>query len=181
MKQFLTSDTLIVDTETTGLGQDAEIIEISVINGLGDVLLDTLIKPRKPVPAAASAIHGITNPMLEGKSNWCDIHQDFISLLASHQHIAVYNLAYDWRLIQQTSAFFGVGDPFETATIHPVCIMLAYAEFYGQWDSYRDTFKWQRLSHACQQQGIAVPDNAHRALADCRMTLDVMRAMAGAQ
>ena len=49
--------------------------------------------------------------------------------------------------------------------------MLEYTRFYG-------ASRWQSLGKACQQQGIEVV-GAHRALADCRMTLGVVRAMAG--
>lgn len=48
--------------------------------------------------------------------------------------------------------------------------MLEYSRFYG-------SRRWQSLSKACEQQGIAVA-GAHRALADCRMTLGVVQAMA---
>ena len=48
----------ILDTETTGLYDDAEIVEISIIDENGGVLLDTLVKPLKPIPAEATAIHG---------------------------------------------------------------------------------------------------------------------------
>lgn len=57
------SNYIILDTETTGLDNTAEIVEISVINDQGEVLLDTLIKPTKPIPGDATAIHGITNEM----------------------------------------------------------------------------------------------------------------------
>jgi DNA polymerase III epsilon subunit-like protein len=42
-------DVVILDTETTGL-YDAEICEISVIDREGNVLLDTLVKPKKNYP-----------------------------------------------------------------------------------------------------------------------------------
>ena len=65
----------ILDTETTGLYDDAEIVEISIIDENGGVLLDTLVKPLKPIPAEATAIHGITNEMVATAPTWVAIHE----------------------------------------------------------------------------------------------------------
>ena len=43
-RAWLDADPLILDTETTGLGDDAEVIEVSVIDAHGQVLLDTLVR-----------------------------------------------------------------------------------------------------------------------------------------
>ena len=55
-----------IDTETTGLepGKD-EILQVSVVNGNGDVLFDSLVKPthRKRWPKAAE-VNGITPDMV---------------------------------------------------------------------------------------------------------------------
>ncbi len=44
---------MILDTETTGL-YDAEIVELSIIDTAGNVLLDTLVRPTRPIPAEAT-------------------------------------------------------------------------------------------------------------------------------
>ncbi len=62
--QWLDNDYLFIDTETTGLGDDAEIVEICIIDSHGFIMLNTLIKPTKPIPDEAIAIHGITNEMV---------------------------------------------------------------------------------------------------------------------
>ncbi len=43
----------ILDTETTGLGKNDEIIEISILALDGTVLLDTYVKPSIPVSKGA--------------------------------------------------------------------------------------------------------------------------------
>ena len=62
-RAWLAANALILDTETTGLGDDAEVVELAVIDCAGAVLLDTLVRPSGPVPAEAAAIHGITDAM----------------------------------------------------------------------------------------------------------------------
>ena len=43
-----------LDTETTGLDEQSEIVEISLIDSDGSVLLDTLVKPLERIPAGAT-------------------------------------------------------------------------------------------------------------------------------
>jgi DNA polymerase-3 subunit epsilon len=52
---------VILDTETTGLESNAEIIEIAIINIDEHILFNSLIKPENPVPADAFDVHGISN------------------------------------------------------------------------------------------------------------------------
>ena len=52
-RRLLELDLVIFDTETTGLGPDAEIVEVAALKVDGTVLLDTLLKPRQPIPADA--------------------------------------------------------------------------------------------------------------------------------
>src|SRR5690606_33823093 len=54
---------VILDTETTGL-YDAEIVEIAVIDLGGNILMNTLVRPKNPIPAEVTAIHGINNEMV---------------------------------------------------------------------------------------------------------------------
>ena len=61
--RVLERELVVFDTETTGLDGGAEIVEIveiSCVNGRGEVLLDTLVRPAGPIPADATAIHRIT-------------------------------------------------------------------------------------------------------------------------
>jgi DNA polymerase III epsilon subunit-like protein len=53
---------VILDTETTGLDNQAQVIEIAVIDLVGITLFDTLIRPTIPVSSEATAVHGLDNP-----------------------------------------------------------------------------------------------------------------------
>jgi len=172
---------LILDTETTGLGDDAEIVEIAVIDSEGRVLLDTLVKPVNPIPAEATAIHGITNEMVQDAESWPYVYGELIGLLNKHpgSPLVIYNAEYDLRLIRQTSALHNGGwvRAMPGGDERALCAMLVYADFWGEPGRYGDC-KWQKLTVAAQQQGVKV-EGAHRALADCKMTLGVVKAMAG--
>jgi len=168
----------ILDTETTGLDDQAEIVEISIIDQLGNVIFDSLVKPQKPIPAEATAIHGITNDMVATAPSWADIH-DEVCRIVSCKPLVIYNADYDMRLMAQTAALYGLQPVTANAGVH--CAMLAYAEFYGDWNDYKGSYRWQRLTAAAAQQGVVTDGQAHRALADVMMTLGVLQAMAQQQ
>ena len=167
---------LILDTETTGLGADAEIIEVGIIDHQGSVVFESLIKPRESIPKAATAIHGISNADVAQAPTWAEVHAQVCGIIGG-MDVAIYNAAYDVRLLQQTAKLYGVTIP----PYRPWCAMLEYAQWWGEWDDYRESYQWQRLSNAAQQCGINLPTDsqAHRAIYDCRMTLEVMRTIAG--
>lgn len=175
-RRWLKSNCLILDTETTGLGDDAEIIEISIIDCAGKVLLNTLVKPHNFIPAEATAIHGITNEMVATAPTWRDIHWQFMALTHT-KTLVIYNIDFDVRLILQTATINKCG--FSSFELNAECAMHNYAEYYGQWDEKRNKFKWQSLSNAAKQQGVVIDGTPHRALSDCKTTLGVIRAMAG--
>ncbi|MBN3901717.1 3'-5' exonuclease [Serratia marcescens] len=174
-QQCLNRNCLVLDTETTGLDDKAEIIEIAVIDATGKVLLNTLVKPSKPVPAEATAIHGITDEMVKDAPTWPEVNPQLCSLI-SGKTIAIYNAEYDLRLLEQTDRIWKV-TPKISVTPQIVCAMHEYAEFYGQ-KSDRGGYKWQKLTAAAEQQGVIIEGTPHRALSDCLTTLGVIKAMA---
>ncbi|MCX2515826.1 3'-5' exonuclease [Pseudomonas aeruginosa] len=171
---WLESNALILDTETTGLDGDAEVIELAVIDCAGQTLIDTLVRPFRPIPADASAIHGITDQMVAAAPGWADVRGQLLELLASGRHLVIYNAGYDLRLIRQSDALHGL----ETPVLAAHCAMLTYAEHWGDIDPRRGDYRWQRLGNAAAQQGVEIQGTAHRALADCLTTLGILRAMA---
>ena len=58
------TDVLVVDVETTGFGDRAEVLAVAVIDTTGRVLLDTVSMPQGRIPTDASNVHGLTRPRL---------------------------------------------------------------------------------------------------------------------
>lgn len=76
-------DVLILDTETTGLGTKAEVIEVAVIDTTGRCLFESLSLPQGSVSSGAYSLHGLSRERLEeaGAPAWSEIHKDLMKVL----------------------------------------------------------------------------------------------------
>ena len=170
---LIRNDFVVLDTETTGLGSTDEVVQIGIIDSKGRTVLNTLIRPTRPVPPMVSRIHGLTDETLAEASPFCDHYVSLSSLLAGRTVIA-YNMDFDWRMLVQSAGVYGL-PPFRTGDRQ--CAMKAYAQFHGMFDLKRRTYAYHKLGEACRHQKIPVI-KAHDALSDARMTLALVRKMA---
>jgi len=166
---------VILDTETTGLDYRAEIVSIAIVSAAGETLLNTYVKPSRPIPPDATRIHGITNQMVE---NCEPLPSARIYELLAGRHVIVYNAEYDLEMLYRSTKAAQL--PFvewSDVTLSWHCAMQHFAEIYGEWNDYHGNYRWQKLSTACSYYNIPVV-GAHGALADCLMTLEVCKKMA---
>lgn len=163
---------VVLDTETTGLGPTAELCQIGIIDAQGNTLLDALVKPTVSIPAEASAVHGITDETVKDCPGF-ELYYPVLQKILAGKDVIIYNKGYDVPILNQSAKAAEIVPVWE-CTFH--CAMLPYAEHYGDWNSYRNSFRWQKLSDAVKQQGLEVKD-AHDALGDCLMTLGLIRAV----
>lgn len=173
-RELLASDFVIMDTETTGLGTDAEIVEISIIDRDGTDLFTSLVRPTMPILPELTAIHGIDNAMVRNAPTWADVH-DCVMHLFSNRRIAIYNADYDLRMLRQCSQAAGCRLP--DLSRQSKCVMQIYSKYVGEWSDKHGNWRWHKLSHAAQACGVDA-SGAHRAAADCRMTLGVLKHVA---
>lgn len=169
---------VVLDTETTGLRYPAEIIELAIIDPDRKVLLNTRLKPMHSVPAEASRIHGIFDHDLEDCPRWYDVRANMLPIIAG-KDVVIYNASYDFGMFKTTDRVWELQPTIwydDVATFH--CAMLWYAQHYGMWNEYRQSYVWQKLTEACNQLAIPV-ENAHGALGDCLMTIKVIESVIG--
>lgn len=168
------SDFNVLDTETTGL-DDGEIVQIAIINSVGETLLDTLIKPARFIPPSATQIHGITDEICKDAPSWFEITEKIRSIITG-KPLVIYNAVYDRKMMHKSQERHNLPkiEWKEITDFH--CAMEAFAEFYGDWNDYRGNYRWQKLVTAAAHCNVTVA-NAHNALGDCLMTLGVVRYM----
>ena len=159
-------DVLILDTETTGMGNTAEVIELSVINTKGETLLDTLIEPRaKRMNPYAQRVHGISYSMLKGAPKWTEVLPQ-LSEIADKRTILAWNASFDARMLEISSELWELPHPRWLY----VCAMKLYAK--GRGIKNRGLQKClidEDLGHLLETH------RAHRALGDVYFTLEVLR------
>ncbi|ECT3983886.1 3'-5' exonuclease [Salmonella enterica subsp. houtenae serovar 53:z4,z23:-] len=184
MQKWLNSDYLIIDTETTGLDNNAEVIEIAIINMHGDVLLNSLVKPTCSIPAAVTKINNITDEMVADAPLWRDVFPVILNIIDGKKWLA-WNSKFDARLIIQTGVITGYFEDLPASKILDIAAKIndsqidakaVYDQWYGEFDSKRNHFKRQSLATAAERHNVSV-NGAHRALADCMMVLGVLNAV----
>ena len=172
----LKPNTVILDTETTGIDDLAEICEISLVDGNGNVLFDSVINPLNDIPEKAIAIHGITNEEAEHAPSFAEIYHKIYNL-CHKRTVVTYNAKFDLRLLDQSCRAHDM-IPVSEWDCEWLCAMESYADFAQvvKVDKYGNkSFKWHKLADAAKQLGIEVPENLHRALPDTKLTLAVIK------
>ena len=174
---WIENQLVIIDTETTGLGDDAEIIEIAALRCDGQVMLNTLVKPLQLIPACATAIHGITNDMVADAPSWPEVIGQLILATGPDDFLA-YNSAFDARLIKQTTdAYYGdISVLFNAYHERHWCVMDVYSIFRNIKEG--DGYKKHKLIEAARYEGVIIEGSPHRALPDCQLTLELIKIMA---
>jgi DNA polymerase-3 subunit epsilon len=167
---------IILDTETTGIGEGHKIIEIGCIELVDRKFTGRqyhqYVNPQRLVDPEAMAVHGITDEFLEDKPLFGQIANDFIEFISGGQ-LVIHNAPFDVGFMDRE---FGqlAGYP-KTIDICTVLDTLALARKIhpGQRNS---------LDALCRRYGI---DNSHRelhgALLDSEILADVYLLMTGGQ
>jgi DNA polymerase-3 subunit epsilon len=180
-RQLLTTKFIILDLETTGLGSDAEIIQVATIDQAGQPLIDTYVKPLHPINETpytkawnewggyeydrptAYGVNGISNAMLFDAPAFPSVYED-LKLLLAGKTVITYNVAYDRSMLRDNCDTYAL-PPLEAASW--LCAMEWYSQHAGDWNHRHKNYRYQSL-----------PGATHSALADCQAVLALLRALA---
>ncbi len=166
----------ILDTETTGLDTNAQIVQIGIITSTNLEGWQAYVKPTIPISIEATQIHGITSALVKDASYFEKTFLDVWKAI-DNKDVIIYNADFDLRLIRQSLKARGIQIAFPTSdrrkcrifvnggSIH--CAMLNYSSWVGDYDDYFGNYRWQKL-----------PGGDHSALGDCKATLEVIKTMA---
>lgn len=153
----------VLDTETTGLDDDAEAVQIGVLSGDGVPLLDTLVQPQQAaVGEGAYRVHRIGDDELSSAPTFAQVYP-LLKQAIQGKLVVIYNRDYDKRILRTGYRLAGL-EKIKVGGYR--CAMILYAQHYGDWNEKHQEYKWQRLN------------GDHSALGDCRATLELLRYMA---
>lgn len=147
---------IFYDTETTGIKSDvSRIIEIAAYDPVRDQTFSSLINPDCPIPKEASAIHQITDEMVEKAPPFAEVGRQFVAFCEGDVVLVAHNNdAFDQLFIEAEFKRSSLSLP--------------------KW-GYLDSLKWGRKyrpdlpRHSLQhlREHFAISSNqAHRALDD---------------
>lgn len=162
-------DFVVLDTETTGLSSSSDrIVEIAAIRFRDRRIVGRkswLIDPGTDIPAAATAVHGITGAMVEGKPSFREVYPELVRFTDGAVLLA-HNAPFDVRFIRAEAARNLLAPPN-----NPVLdtIILARRRFPGA-----PGYALQSL--AAHLELDPPRGRPHRALADARLTIALFTA-----
>lgn len=164
-------DVVFLDTETTGLSDTDQVVEIAIVDLYGNILMNTLVKPSVKMGREAQKITGITRRELRSAPTWPQVYDDYL-IATEGKVIIAYNAKFDKRIIQQTCKAYKMVNKRRKWD----CLMDVYSWFLGK--TKRGFFINHKLTNAADNCGVVVRNgehNAHRAVYDCGLSVDVFR------
>lgn len=157
----------VFDLETTGtrIGQD-RIVQLAIVSLMPDGSRSewqNLVNPGMPIPAEATAVHGITDADVAGAPSLEDLAPEILTRLEGCDLGGFNVLRFDLPLLSEE--LHRVGVTWDTSAMRVVDPLRIYHHF-----ERRD------LSAATRFYLGREHDGAHDAMADVRATLDVLLA-----
>ena len=140
--------TVYLDTETTGLSAEDEIVELTIIDDNEEVLINTLMKPINHTKwPKAQNVHGISPMDVRNAPTQKQI-SDKIRDVVRDTRVVIYNAPYDSQYLPELE---------EASEVR--CAMREFADW--------NKSKWLKLVNATKIVGYEW-EGAHRALADTK-------------
>jgi DNA polymerase-3 subunit epsilon len=184
--QWILDNCVIIDTETTGLGENDVVIELSAIRASnGEVLVDSLIRPMWLMHPAAAKVNKIDETELfNNGAMFAEKYSELTDLSELEgTYITSFNRSFDERLCRQSAfkAFPLASGRNWNKPEDSICIMeLANRAFahHLEWDAEQAKFKRLSLAKCLEIAGIEFDGEPHRALTDAKATLELVKYIA---
>ncbi len=167
---------ICLDTETTGLDrQKDEILQLSIIDGYGNILFHNLIKPiNKTSWYSSEKIHGIKPSDVAGCKPLSFYKKEIENILQRADIIVGYNImGFDLPMLFNN----GIENSVKSGSII-FDVMQHYAYINGEWDNYHSDYRFKKLSDCAAHYGYS-GTSWHDALDDAKATLFCFYAICG--
>ena len=156
------------DTETTGLTDDDEVLQLSISDGYGRPLLNEYVRPKhRRSWLEAQQIHGISPDDVMSCPTLDSITPTIHRIFSSASLILAYNIEFDDRMLKQSGYSLRNSAPVTPC----VDVMLDYAAIINQDNGYG----WVPLKKCAKHYHVNF--DAHNSLEDARATALCFRGM----
>jgi DNA polymerase-3 subunit epsilon len=167
------------DTETTGLDVETARIVTAFLGDGNEGDLEWLIEPGVPIPAQATAIHGITTDEARAHGRLApqaisEIVAALARIIGEGFAVVTYNTPYDFTLLDRECRRHGI-PLLEDRLGRPVGPLVDPLVLDRHVDRYRPGGR--KLADACQVYGVTLL-GAHDARSDALAALGVARSLA---
>lgn len=162
---------VVLDTETTGIEDTDQIIEIAIVDYSGKTIMNTRLNPSTYIDPDAQAVHGISIDDLHGLHQYPDIEAELRDALKG-KTIIIYNSDFDIRMLRQTALAFSRSVKW-LEDLNTYCAMRQASKKYGATNRHGTI----SLSNAVIRSKCGWHGEAHSALGDALTTLELWKKM----
>jgi DNA polymerase-3 subunit epsilon len=168
---YLNTDKIVfIDTETTGIDSQAEVIQLAVVSWDERLIFNELIKPVDPISEEVSHIHHITDEMVVRCRDIRYFWSYITGKLVGENIVLGYNVHFDLRVLNQSSYRFKELKRY----LAPVLVIdvMQYLQYVT------GSKRWLTLSDACESLRIQYSrDELHGAHVDAMLTMRLFKRM----
>ena len=162
-------DTIVIDTETTGLyaGED-ELLQVSIINSNGEELYNEYVRPTEHTSWQEAMLVNNITPEMVANAKTIDEQLEAINAITSKAaEVIGYNTPFDIRFLEASGVKFN-------EDIKVTDVMADYSQRHGEWDDYNGRYKHITLIECAAYYDYnwnSAEGQAHNSISDCYATL----------
>lgn len=168
-------DTIVLDTETTGLSPaEDELLSVGIVGDDGSELWSSRVRPVRTVSwPEAEDVNGIGYADVSLAPTAGEIAPVVQSIVDRCDEVVGYNVGFDAGFLEHAGV--------DLSRVRVTDVMEPFAEVYGEEDDYHGGCRWQRLTTAAAYYHYdwSRGPGAHDALADAAATAWVWSHMRG--
>ena len=156
-----------LEVDTDGLGPDADVLRIALVDRAGSVLFDQVCRPANPISPKIAYLTGLTQEHLADAPRLADVWEPAQAALAGH-YVLSFNLEFDQQQLTANARRWDL----HVLTFIGECLMLRAQEYYG-------ASSYPKLADLCARLGRPLPDHPRQdALDRARGQVHLLHAMA---
>lgn len=158
---------IVLDTETTGLGDLDEIIELGIIDNNGNVLYESTFKTDNIITDEARSVNHITDEELSKSPLFCNEWVKIKSIIGDNIVVG-HNISFDQRLLSQTLYKYHLED-FKFKRTIDTYTMAKNKLRNGRLNMNIKSYSLNNLAKL-----FDLKEEEHRATSDCFLTLELL-------